>query len=237
MAAGFLYAWLLYKQPISLKPAYRYPLFVMRALIISLTAFLLVAPLVKSIIYKPQKPLVLVLQDNSESIKLFNSKSLPPGEGLGGAIHALLTLKTQLGDKYDVREFNFSNSLQNGLSRSFLGKQTDIAKALRAVNEQFINQNIGAIVLATDGIYNQGADPQYEAKNSKASIYTIALGDTVPKRDLLIGSVNYNKTAFLGNDFEAEILTEAYQAKGETMHLNITSGGRQVYAQKHTGNQ
>ena len=77
----------------------------------------------------------------------------------------------------------------------------------------------------------RGSDPQYEAKNSKSTIYTIAMGDTVPKRDLLIGSVNYNKTAFLGNDFEAEILTEAYQAKGETVHLNITDGGRQVYAQ------
>ena len=78
---------------------------------------------------------------------------------LEGAIQALSTLKTQLGDKYDVREFNFSNGIKTGLNSSFSGKQTNIAKALRTVNEQFVNQNIGAIVLATDGIYDQGQRP------------------------------------------------------------------------------
>ena len=193
--------------PVNIKASYRYSLFAIRTTLISLTAFLLVAPLVQSTIYNPQKPLVLVLQDNSQSIKLFGSKALPSGHDLH---KALSSLKTQLGNKYDVREFNFSNSIKTGLSSSFSGKQTDIAKALRMANEQFVNQNIGAIILATDGIYNQGSDPLYEAKKIKAGIYTIAMGDTIPKRDLLVGNVNYNKTAFLGNDFETELVVEAY---------------------------
>jgi len=86
-------------------------------------------------------------------------------------------------------------------------------------------------VLATDGLYNGGSDPQYEAKNFKTSIYTVALGDTVAKRDLLIGNINYNKTAFLGNDFIVEVLAEAYQSKGETMHLEVTEDGKQVLTQ------
>jgi len=35
----------------------------------------------------------------------------------------------------------------------------------------------------------------------------------------------------LGNDFEIEVLTEAYQAKGEAMHLAVTEEGRQVATQ------
>ena len=229
IAAGLLYAWLLYKQPVSLNAFYRYLLFSFRAIIVAVTAFLLLAPLVRSTSFNPQKPLVLVLQDNSESIQLFkSSKALPSGEGLGGA---LSSLKKQLGDKYDVREFHFNHDIETGLTQSFNGKQTDIAKALHSLNERFVNQNIGAVVLATDGIYNQGSNPRYEAKNFKATIYTVALGDTVPKRDLLVSNINYNKTAFLSNDFEAEILAEAYQASGETMHLSITEDGRQVFAQ------
>ena len=224
---GCLYAWLMYRQPVDLSKQFRYILFVLRALAVFVISLLLLAPLVKSINYQSQKPLVLVLQDNSESIKLFPTPKQvsPPGGDLEGA---LTKLKSSLGDNYEVHEFNFDRTLNNGLSNKFNGKQTDIASALKQVNERYVNQNIGAIILATDGLYNQGTDPQYEARNIKSTIYTIALGDTTPKRDLLIANINYNKTAFLGNDFEIEVLTEAYQSKGENMRLIVTEDGRQV---------
>jgi hypothetical protein len=225
---GMLYAWLFYRQPVSLGKTARYGLFAARAFAVFILSFLLIAPLVRSVAYNSQKPLILIAQDNSESIKLFNNKALSSGEGLG---EALSQLKKQLGDQYDVREFNFSRDLKDGFSSKFDGKQTNISSAIHQLNERFVNQNIGALVLATDGLYNQGSDPRYEAKNLKTSIYTIALGDTVARRDLLIGNVNYNKTAYLGNDFEVEVLAEAYQAKGENIRLTITEEGKQVFAQ------
>jgi hypothetical protein len=228
---GLLYAWLLYRQPVNLSDRFRYALFIARAVVVCIISLLLVSPLVKSVSYNPQKPLVLVLQDNSQSINMFKKASLAGG-GLGNTwVDALSGLKSELGDHYDVQEFHFDKDLNNGLSKSFNGRQTNISNALHQLNDRFVNQNIGALVLATDGLYNQGTDPQYEAKNFKNSIYTIALGDTVARRDLLIGNINYNKTAFLGNDFEVEILTEAYQSKGENIRLNITEDGRQVSSQ------
>jgi hypothetical protein len=227
LVLGALYAWLLYRQPVNLGKYYRIGLSVIRAVVVFFIAMLLVSPLVKSIKYDAQKPLVLIAQDNSSSINTFKT----PGFNAGDFVGQLAKLKETLGDKYDVQEFNFGKDLANGLSTQFNGKQTDIANALHQLNNRFVNQNIGALVLATDGLYNQGNDPQYEAKNIKTSIYTIALGDTVAKRDLLIGNVNYNKTAFLGNDFEIEVLAAAYQSKGENIHLSVTEDGKQVYAQ------
>jgi hypothetical protein len=224
---GVLYAWLMYRQPVNLVKQFRYILFVVRALAVFIISLLLLAPLVRSVSYQPQKPLVLVLQDNSESIKLFPSPPIIPI----GLIPALTQLRSSLGDNYEVHEFNFDRNLNNGLSNKFNGKQTDISSALKQLNERYVNQNIGAVILATDGLYNQGSDPQYEARNIKSAIYTIALGDTTPKRDLLIANVNYNKTAFLGNDFEIEVLVEAYQSKGENMRLSVTEDGRQVSTQ------
>jgi len=215
----------MYRQPVSLGRNARLGLFAVRTIAVFILSFLLIAPLVRSVSYSPQKPLVLIAQDNSESIKLFNNKALSFGEGWGEA------LKQQLGDQYEVREFNFDRDLHDGLSAKFDGKQTNISSAIHQLNERFVNQNIGALVLATDGLYNQGSDPRYEAKNLKTSIYTIALGDTVAKRDLLIGNVNYNKTAYLGNDFEVEVMTEAYQSKGENIRLSVTEDGKQVFSQ------
>ncbi len=231
LVLGLLYAWLFYKQPLNLTGAIRYWLFALRDIIVSVIALLLVSPLVKSVNYNPQKPLVLILQDNSQSIKLFNKAG---EKDAGSFVDALSKLKNELGDDYDVREFHFDKELKNDLSKTFTGKQTDISNALHQLNDRFVNQNTGALILATDGLYNQGSDPQYEAKNFKASIYTIALGDSVPKRDLLIGNVSYNKTAFLGNDFEIEVLVEGYQSKGENIHLSVTEDGRQVSNQNIT---
>ncbi len=224
---GLLYAWLMYRQPVSLGKSIRYGLFALRTIAVFILSFLLIAPLVRSVAYNPQKPLVLIAQDNSQSINTFKSV----GFNAQQLVTDLSKLKQQLGDKYDVREFNFSRDLKDSLSDKFSGKQTNISSAIHQLNERFVNQNIGALVLATDGLYNQGSDPRYEAKNLKTSIYTIALGDTVTKRDLLIGNVNYNKTAYLGDDFAVEVLAEAYQAKGENIRLTVTEDGKEVFSQ------
>ncbi|GGH15712.1 hypothetical protein [Mucilaginibacter phyllosphaerae] len=222
---GLLYAWLMYRKPVQLVKSMRNALFAFRALVVSFLALLIVSPLVKSTTYQPQKPVILIAQDNSQSVKLFSKSAFSLRKGWADA------LKKQLGDGYEVHEFHFDKDLKDSVSDTYDGRQTDIANALHQLNERFVNRNIGALVLATDGLYNLGADPQYEASNIKTNIYTVALGDTIPRRDLLISNVNYNKTAFLGNDFEVEILAEAYQSAGESMRLTITEDGRQVHQQ------
>lgn len=220
---GLLYAWLLYRQPQLLTKGLRYALFTLRAVTVSILALLLLSPLVKTVTRTPQKPLILIAQDNSESVNRFSPQGVA-----ASTVNGLAKLRSELGNDFDVREFNFDKELHDGLSRNLAGKQTDIANALRQLNERFVNQNIGAIVLATDGLYNRGADPAYEARNIKASIYNVALGDTVPRRDILISNINYNKTAFLGNDFEVELALSAYQAKGLATKLTVTEDGREV---------
>ncbi|AMR31889.1 hypothetical protein A0256_10875 [Mucilaginibacter sp. PAMC 26640] len=238
---GLLYAWLMYRSPVQLAKLPRNILFAVRTVVVAVLALLLVSPLIKTVSYQPQKPVILIAQDNSESIKastatapkvsapLVLPTSISAVDDRGQA--ALTALKSQLGDGYEVHEFYFDKNLHDGLSTSYNGKQTDISSALRQLNERFVNRNIGALILATDGLYNLGNDPQYEARNIKTSIYTIAQGDTVPRRDLLIGNINYNKTAYLGNDFAVEVLAEAYQSKGENMRLTVAEDGRQVFSQ------
>ena len=114
LALGLFYAWLLYKQPVSLSKKYRYLLFTCRAVCISILALLLVSPLVKSINYNPQKPLILILQDNSESVKVFKSSGNENNDKLTGDLAAL---KNTLGDQYEVQEFNFDKDLNPGLTK------------------------------------------------------------------------------------------------------------------------
>lgn len=226
-ALGALYSWVLYHKAVSLGRNMRYLLTALRFITVSLIALLLLSPMIKRVSSKPQKPLVLVVQDNSASVNLFK----PKGFDAAKMVADLGSLKKALGDDYDVREFHFDAALKDSLSTTFNGKQTDISAVFSGLADRFSNQNIGALILATDGLYNKGSSPQYVARNLKANIYTVALGDTIPKRDLLIANINYNKTAFLGNDFIVEVLAEAYQSKGGNMRLSVSEDGAPVSTQ------
>jgi hypothetical protein len=224
LALGLLYSFLLYKQPFSISKSWRIALFAIRAIAVFMLSFLLLAPLIKSVNKHLQKPLILVLQDKSSSIKQFPAKNFQSTS----FIEQLHQLKNSLGDDYDVQEFSFSKNLSTGFSDSLNGKQTDISGAFQALTNRFGNQNIGAVIVASDGLYNRGTSPINTASTLKTNIYTVALGDTVPKKDILINHVDYNKTAFLGNDFIAEVFVEARQTKGKNLQLNILEDGKQI---------
>ncbi|MVN20544.1 vWA domain-containing protein [Mucilaginibacter arboris] len=228
LVLALLYAFLLYQNPANISKNWRNALFAIRTCAVFILSFLLLAPLVKSVSKHLQKPLILVLQDNSSSIKQFPSKNFK----VTSFIQQLHQLKNNLGDDYDVQEFNFSKNLNNGLSDSLNGKQTDISAAFQALNNRFGNQNIGAVILASDGLYNHGSSPLNIASTLKTNIYTVALGDTIPRKDILIDHVDYNKTVFLGNDFIADVFVEARQTKGKNLQLKVAEDGKQILSKQ-----
>jgi hypothetical protein len=111
---GVLYAWLMYRQPVNLSDKFRYILAAFRAIVVFLIALLLVSPLVRSTNYKPQKPLVLIAQDNSGSINTFHPAGFDPAK----FVDELAKLKQQLGDGYEVQEFNFGHDLKRRLIKN-----------------------------------------------------------------------------------------------------------------------
>ena len=62
-------------------------------------------------------------------------------------------------------------------------------KHFASVQDLYSNQNVGAVILASDGIYNEGSNPLYANFELNAPIHVIALGDTVPSRDVILKRV------------------------------------------------
>ena len=226
LALGTGYAFLLYGSSNQLSRTIRNSLFALRALLIAFMAFLLFAPLAKTITRTVEKPLIIIAQDNSASVLIsktadFNQQSYTDD---------LKMLERSLSADYDVRTFNFSSEIKNGLDLKFDGALTDISSVFKMIDEQFSNRNIGAVILGSDGIYNDGANPQYESKDLRSPVYTIALGDTVAKRDLLISNVNYNNISYLDNQFQVEVSVEAYQSQGSSTILTVSSKSGIVFS-------
>ncbi|MDO8992703.1 MAG: hypothetical protein Q7U83_06555 [Daejeonella sp.] len=219
MGLGISYAFLLYKPSGHLHKTLRYFLFALRSIVIATIAFLLFSPLVKTINRTVEKPLIILAQDNSASILLSKTKNF----NRQNYNNQLKKLEKDLSADYELRTFNFAEKIKSGLDVKYDGSLTDISSVFKLIDDQFSNRNIGAVIIGTDGIYNRGSNPQYETKNLKAPIYTIALGDTISKRDLLITNVNYNNIAYLGNQFQIGLSIEAYQSEGSTSMLTVSS--------------
>lgn len=227
LIAGIGYAFLLYYNTFPNAKQLRNYLFLIRTFFITLIVFLLFAPPVKTVTYIKEKPVILIAQDNSASIGISGAA----GFNKDKYIQDIKALQSELSADYEVRTFNFDSELKEGLDLNYKGTLTDISSALNKINNQFANRNIGALILASDGLYNRGTNPIYESKNLPAAIYTIALGDTIPKRDLLISDVNHNNIAYLGNRFQIEVGLEAFQFGGSITKLKVYSGSEIMFSE------
>lgn len=174
---------------------------VIRWAVITLLAILLLAPLFRSQFTEERKPVVVVLQDNSQSV------TYGFGEGDSAKyVQDLAALQAKLGDKFDVKSYGFSQELLENLNPDFKGEITDLSRAMGDVYNLYGNQTVGGIILATDGIYNQGSNPYYISQNYPAiPVYTVALGDTTPQRDLKIDRVLFNDLVYLNDRFKVTV--------------------------------
>lgn len=174
---------------------------VVRFTVITLLALLLLAPLFRSEFTETRKPVVVVLQDNSQSV----TYGFAEGDS-AKYVQDLAALQEKLGDKFDVKSYGFSQELMENLEPNFKGEITDLSRALGDIYNLYGNQTVGGIVLATDGIYNQGSNPFYIAQNYPSiPVYSVALGDTTPQRDLKIDRVLYNDLVYLNDRFKITV--------------------------------
>lgn len=228
LLVGVAFAWLLYHKTPQLDKRLRYGLAAARAIVFTLIGILLFAPLIRSISYKPEKPIILIGQDNSLSIgnikpAKFNEQQYEK---------QMRMLAAELSEEYDVKIYNFSDSIKTGFDFSNKGRLTNAAQLISKLNDEYINRNVGAIILTSDGIFNHGGNPLYDLNKLKAPVYTIALGDTIPKKDLLIANVNHNSLVYLDNDFTIEVQVQAYEANGSESMLSVITEGKKVQEER-----
>ncbi len=225
--AGTLYSALFYyrKQENDFSLLTTKILAILRGVSVSLIAFLLLAPLVKSTFRYTEKPIVLLALDNSASITIGKNSSFYRNE----FAENYRNLAQKMSKKYDVKTYTFGDKVSKGLNATFTEKQTDMAELFAEIKDRYSNRNLAALVVASDGVYNQGADPLYITDDAPYCIYTVALGDTTQQKDRIISRVNYNRIAFLGNDFPVEINVAAHRCTGTQGKISISSGDQQFY--------
>ncbi len=206
---------------------------VLRGISVTLISFLLLSPLLKSTSRYSEKPIVLLALDNSGSITMGKDSTYYKND----FAENFKKLASDLSNRYEVQTYTFGDKITNGINATFNEKQTNMESLFNEIQDSYSNRNLAALILASDGIYNQGADPLYVSDNAPYSIYTIALGDTVQQKDIKISRVNYNRIAYLGNDFPVEITVSAFKCARTNSKIRVSSGEQQFFAEDFTINQ
>ncbi|SMD13546.1 hypothetical protein [Pedobacter nyackensis] len=228
LLAGVLFAWILYGKTEHLDKKSRYALAGTRAAGVTLIGFLLFFPLIRNVSYTPEKPIIIIGQDNSLSVGNITSAGFNKSQ----YEQQMQSLAKRLSDEYEVKIYNFSDSVKSGFDFSNKGKLSNAAQLITKLNDEYLNRNVGAVILASDGIFNRGGSPLYELDKLKAPVYTIALGDTIPKKDLQIANINHNSLVYLDNEFTIEVQAQAFEAKGETSLLSVFANGKKVHEER-----
>jgi hypothetical protein len=244
-AAGLAYAFILYyreKRFAGTPPWLQWGMVVLRFLAVTCISFLLLNPLLKTVFREIEKPVIVIAQDNSESIVIGKDSAFYRSEYL----QKLGKLAAALADKYELRFYTFGDKVselptlgESAAAKSdpsktgidFKDKETDMSAFFDEMDTRYSNRNLGAVIIASDGLYNKGLNPVFSSSRLKAPVFTIALGDTNVKKDLLLSKVISNRLAYLGNKFPLEVVVDARACKGATTTLTISKGDNTLFSQ------
>ncbi len=190
---------------------------ILRFLVVFFLAVLLLAPMIERLVNIKEDPMILFVQDNTGSLAFIPDSTYyvndyPAEVG---------TFREELGRDYDIRTYTFGESFSRDDTFSFDEKFTDMSAIFDGLQTLYSNRNVGAVIIASDGIYNRGINPVYASAKNKFPVYTIALGDTTPHKDVILADVLHNRITYLGNKFPLRVHIEARECSGESSTLTV----------------
>lgn len=218
--AGLGYAYLLYKSKHTWGKTVNRILFGLRAVLVFFLAVLLLGPVLKLITNQFEKPTWVYLVDSSASVaEVIDSVGR---EKLNQDLRASRQAINDLG--YESKVFDLSGTEIN--NSVFNAPASDLNRGIQNVINQFEGRNLAGIVLVSDGIYNSGASPAYAPV--RVPVYTLGVGDTTARVDVVLKNVAFNKVAYQGNKFpvRAQVLLQGID--NQNVAVSISKDGKVV---------
>lgn len=196
----------------------------LRFLSFFLIAFLLLSPFIRNLKKITQNPIIVTAWDNSASMMADTDSA-----EMTTQIKQLQDkIQTELGNDYEVVNYTFGDRVNTGENVDFSEKRSDYSQLLATVNNNHFNQNVGALIVAGDGIYNEGRNPVNQLSELAFPVYTLGFGDTSVVADSRISNIRMNRTAFSGNKFPVEVDVQFSKVKDRPLKLSIVQNDKEL---------
>jgi hypothetical protein len=231
LLAGGLTYWTYRHTVPALSPGKRWGLGGLRFLSLTLLCFLLLKPVLRMVDETEQPPLLAVLVDNSQSMRVVQGADTST-TALRNQLAGLLSPLSEEGPGA-ARFFGFDRSLRAlpdapTDSLTFTGQRSDLGAALQGIREELQGQNLRGVALVSDGQYNSGRDPARVADRFPVPVHTITVGDTTRQRDLQIQQVVTNDRAYVDTEVPVRVTLQSTDLGDSQTTVTLQQDGRPV---------
>ncbi|MCK9481093.1 MAG: hypothetical protein M0R38_04955 [Bacteroidia bacterium] len=192
-----------------------------------LLLLLLLSPVLKFLSHEQEKPLLLFYLDDSHSIKAVDSVAATQFH------QQWEQFADHMQGDFDVRKFYFTSEVKDSFS-GFNGRKTRMEAPTEYTRSAFKRKNTGAMIVASDGILNAGINPVYAPLGDDIAVFTVGLGDSTQKRDVLVKEVNHNSLVFLNNAFTVVAHIQAFGFEGKSVKVSLLHGGNEIQSSNLT---
>ncbi|MCF6356615.1 MAG: hypothetical protein L3J54_02310 [Draconibacterium sp.] len=196
----------------------------LRFLSVFTIAFLLLSPFIRNLKKITKNPIIITAWDNSSSM-VSTLDSIKTANEIKQVRDAL---SGNLESSYSIVEYSFGENTSVFKSLNFSEKKSDYSEVISSIANSHFNENIGAVIVAGDGIYNQGKNPVNLLNEINFPVYTIGFGDTTKIVDSRIQKIQVNRTSFSGNRFPVEIDVNFSKLKGKPLKLSVLQNGNEL---------
>lgn len=199
----------------------------LRSAALALLLIFLFEPFLRLVSTSTQEPVLAVLVDDSKSMSIED----PSGKRLEQA-RAVLR-RNMVDGNASLRFYTFGarTKVQENFSPdSLLAVQeaTDITGAFRSVFREKERLNIGAVLLVSDGSYNLGQNPLYEAEQIGIPVFTVGIGDSTEQQDLVITRLVTNDLVYAETEVPVDVTVKSSGFTSETVDVVLSDGSRDL---------
>ena len=205
----------------------------LRFLALALICFLLFEPVLQRFQSTERPPVLAVLVDDSQSMQVVTAgdTSAARPDAARTSVRPVVDIFQDEAMPGRARFFGVggaSRALSGSITDSlrFDGARTDLASGLQTVPENLRDENLGGIVLVSDGQYNTGQNPLRVADRSPVPVHTVTVGDTTRLRDLRIRSVTTNDRAYLNSSVPVRVTLSVTDGPGRPVPVTLEQSGR-----------
>lgn len=226
--AAFAFAVYSYKRtepPV--RPLRRWSLILLRTIGVALLLVAIFEPILSTLIVNAEEPWVVVAVDNSESMSLPGLDSVRMAE----ARRIVAELQSSsLGERSRVVLFSDSARPQMPplpFARfDASGSESRMDAPLTLAADSLRNRNIRAVVMLSDGRYNAGTNPVFEAEKLGVPVYAVGIGDSVEPKDLSTQEIFTNEITYVNSELPVEVRVKSsgYDGGAATVTLRDDNG-------------
>ncbi len=219
----------------------RVVLVALRSALVGLLLVCLLRPMLVLRAAVPHQNVVAVLLDDSRSMRIADLDGQPRASYAQAEFgDPAKGLRQQLGERFSVRTFRFSSTVNPAPTAADLtvdGTHTKLASALDQARQQLAGVPLAGLVVVSDGAdtSNDPLDPALTAlKAAGVPVFAIGVGRDTADKDIQVGRITAPRTVLAGTTLLLDAVVTARGYAGQSLTLDVADGATLAGSQTFT---